>query len=348
MRETTVAMSLMITLFLFSACENGSEAMYGSWGKGYVANYEIMAGRKITVIDGRKCKQGRYPVVKELSIADATPPGPFTITVNPRTRKVYVGNYGNDTVSVINANTDEIAKTILDVGTPYGIAVNLNINKIYVSNFGAPEIIIIDGESDTRYSTTIALPSKGACIAVNPNNNKIYIAHPTDGVAGGFTVADLISDSDNIYTTYSNTDAGQFSNSLGIAVNKRTNKVYLANYGNNRVSVIDGTTNHVITHIDGVIRPLRVAVNEKTNKIYVSNNDSSANSVTVINGVKDTVESTITGFSLPRDIVVNERTNIIVVASNGNNTISVIDGQTNDKLITARGFLDPAGIGFIE
>ncbi len=332
---------------LFITCDVGEERLEGSWGKGYVANYEINTGKTITVVDARKAMKNEDAIVTTINL-DSSPTGPYTITANPNTWKVYVGNYNSDTVSVINGHLDKLKKTIKDVGTPYGIAVNSNINKIYSTDFLNNELNVIDGDIDI-WVTKIPLGAIGACVAVNSKTNKIYVAHPNKGlgVTGGFSVIDLVDDERNIYSTYANLDAGQFSDSYGVAVNSRTNKIYLTNYGSNRISVINGTTNQVIKHIDGVARPLRVAVNSRTNKIYVSNNDSGANSVTVIDGVKDKVMNVITGFNLPRDIVINEKTNVILVSNNGNNTMTAIDGYNDTVGGVAWGFGDPAGMAII-
>ena len=55
-----------------------------------------------------------------------------------------------------------------------------------------------------------------------------------------------------------------------MAVNPITNQIYVANYGSNTVTVIDGATNNTTTVAAGTI-PYAVAVNPNTNKIYVAN-----------------------------------------------------------------------------
>ena len=66
-----------------------------------------------------------------------------------------------------------------------------------------------------------------------------------------------------------------------MAVNPVTNKIYVANYGSNNVTVIDGATNATTTVAAGT-SPYAVAVNPVTNKIYVANHGSA--NVTVIDG----------------------------------------------------------------
>ena len=66
-----------------------------------------------------------------------------------------------------------------------------------------------------------------------------------------------------------------------LAVNPVTNKIYVANFSTNNVTVIDGATNGTTPVAVGT-NPQAVAVNPVTNKIYVANRDNG--SVTVIDG----------------------------------------------------------------
>src|SRR6185437_2482760 len=64
-----------------------------------------------------------------------------------------------------------------------------------------------------------------------------------------------------------------------VAVDPATNMIYVANNGNNTVSVIDGTTN-TVTPVSVGAQPWAVAVDPNTNKVYVTN--ISDNTVSVI------------------------------------------------------------------
>jgi YVTN family beta-propeller protein len=68
----------------------------------------------------------------------------------------------------------------------------------------------------------------------------------------------------------------------GVGVNSSTNRVYVANYGDNTVSVIDGSTNAVVATVGVGTSPIGVGVNSSTNRVYVANNGD--NTVSVIAG----------------------------------------------------------------
>lgn len=135
----------------------------------------------------------------------------------------------------------------------------------------------------------------------------------------------------------------------GIDVNETTNTVYVANDGDNNVSVIDGDTNTVTDLIDVGSFPFDVAVNEVTNKIYVTNLFGS--SVSVIDGDTNTVPTTITIDigTQPRGITVNQTTNKIYVANFGTSSVSVINGDTDvvDTVITT-GITSPSDVAVNE
>ena len=58
---------------------------------------------------------------------------------------------------------------------------------------------------------------------------------------------------------------------MDVAVNRSTDRIYVANYDDNTVSVIDGKRNHVIHTINVGDSPSGVDVNRSTDKVYVAN-----------------------------------------------------------------------------
>ena len=115
----------------------------------------------------------------------------------------------------------------------------------------------------------------------------------------------------------------------GVAVNPKTNKIYVTNFSSNDVTVIDGATNSTTTVADPNAKgPGAVAVNPVTNKIYVANFFSS--NVTVIDGASnDTITITDPNAVAPLGVAVNTVTNKIYVVNNYSSNVTVIDGATN-------------------
>ena len=140
--------------------------------------------------------------------------------------------------------------------------------------------------------------------------------------------------------TNSTTKMNVAGDSIAIAVNPVTNKIYTANAYQNVVAVIDGSTNNVTT-VPTDQYPSAVAVNPLTNKIYVAN--SKGNTVSAIDGASNTVKSINVGAQ-PAAIAVNVTNNKIYVANFASDDVTVIDGNTNSTTSLSVG-TGPEGIG---
>ena len=131
----------------------------------------------------------------------------------------------------------------------------------------------------------------------------------------------------------------------GVAVNPSTNRIYVANYYGNDVSVINGATNMVIATIPVGSLPDGVAVNPSTNSIYVGHNSN--HGISVIDGAMDTVVTTVQADEWdthPRCVAADPNTNRIYAANSWRNDVSVIDGQTNTVVTTIDVGEYPSGV----
>src|SRR6266581_3601133 len=101
---------------------------------------------------------------------------------------------------------------------------------------------------------------------------------------------------------------------FGVAVNPKTNTIYVTNPPSETVTVISGQTNTVVATIPvaGGL-PSGVAVNPKTKIIYVANLLS--DTVSVINGRTNTVVATVPVGSGPSGAAVTRKPNTAYVTS---------------------------------
>ncbi len=103
-------------------------------------------------------------------------------------------------------------------------------------------------------------------------------------------------------------------------------KAYVTNNLSNNVTVIDLTTNTVLTTITGLRTPIGIAASPDGQRVYVTNNYYLANSVSVIDTTTDTtVGSPIPVDSHPMGVTVTPDGKHVYVCNNGANTVSVID-----------------------
>jgi YVTN family beta-propeller protein len=88
---------------------------------------------------------------------------------------MYVANYYNDSISLIDVNTDIVTDTITGIRTPGSIAYNPIDNSMYVTNFDSDSVTVID---DTSVKQTIPGVGDGPyAIAFNPANEKMYVTN---------------------------------------------------------------------------------------------------------------------------------------------------------------------------
>jgi YVTN family beta-propeller protein len=95
--------------------------------------------------------------------------------VNPTTNTLYVTNTGNDTVSVIDGQTNTVTATIRVGRSPQGITVGPRSKDIYVANGITSTVSVIRGQTNTVFAT-IHLPehSLPEGLAMDSETNTIY------------------------------------------------------------------------------------------------------------------------------------------------------------------------------
>jgi len=78
---------------------------------------------------------------------------PWGIVISPDGTKVYVTNYGSNTVSVLSTATNSIVATINVGVSPKGVTFFPDGTKVYVTNFGSNTVSVIDTATNTVTAT---------------------------------------------------------------------------------------------------------------------------------------------------------------------------------------------------
>src|SRR6516165_3113296 len=130
---------------------------------------------------------------------------------------------------------------------------------------------------------------------------------------------------------------------MGVAVDPDTHTVYVANLGDNSVSVIDGSTRTVTATVPVGKSPWwGVAVDPGTHTVYVPNLDG--DTVSVIDASTRTVTATVPVARTPVGVAVDPDTHTVYVANSGDGTVSVIDGSTRTVTATVPVGKGPHGV----
>lgn len=241
---------------------------------------------------------------------------PVGIEANPLTNRIYAGNGGDSTVSVIDGVTNQVTATIPTGDLPCAMAMNLANNRLYVANLNSDNVTVIDGATNQVVAT---VPVGGAPCAVRvlPALNRVYVGN-------------YRSNSISVISTASNTVVSTISlpgPPYGLGVNTQTNRVYSATGAVNQLLTIDGATNAILAAENVGKGPDAVAVNQFNNRIYVGNYFS--DTLSVLDGNTNKVIATVRVGREPSGVAVNPVTGRVFVGNYGSDTVTVIEGLTN-------------------
>ena len=144
------------------------------------------------------------------------------------------------------------------------------------------------GEDNSALSIPMSGPSGSSTnrskphdVAFSADTNKFYLATNINRTTASITVIDATNQSSP------KTISGHVSSINSIDVNPKTNKIYLTDPNEQRVSVIDGTNDMIVKNISVGRGPGDIFIDDDHNKIYVANTDS--NAVSIIDGKTDRV-----------------------------------------------------------
>lgn len=184
-----------------------------------------------------------------LIIIDTISVGVYPQEILAYNDKVYVGNQSvfggaeDSTVSVIDANTNQVIATVI-VGKDPNSIVLLDDGRIMVSSSGANRVSIINGTSLQASVNTPVSFSGGLAVG---NSNRVYLS------SGPNTVS-LIDASNLTVTNFLTADS--VVNVYGIGFDKNNNRLYLADAknftSNGEVFIYDSNANFVAKYTTGV------------------------------------------------------------------------------------------------
>lgn len=128
----------------------------------------------------------------------------------------------------------------------------------------------------------------------------------------------------------------------GVAVDPTTHTAYVANYGDNTLSVIDTTSRIVTGTIPVGQHPQGVAVDPTTHTVCATNNRD--DTVSVVDAASRTVRATIPVGTNPWGVAVDPTTHTAYVSNNWDNSVSVIDLTTDTVVATIPVGINPYGM----
>lgn len=259
-----------------------------------------------------------------------TPVGrrPLAMTLDVRAGRVVVAS-GDSIVSVLDALSGAIVRGVRGGSSPEEVAVDTRTGRTFITNNLSHSVSVLDTRSG-RFLATIPVSGTPYAVAVDERTSRVFVK--SDSGRPGTVTAKLVSVIDSqsgrlLRTVTVGHDRSGLSGH--IAVDARTNRVFVTSPLGDSVSVLDARTGRVVRAIGGVA-PLNVAVDERGGHVFVTN--IGGGSVSMLDGASGRLLRTVRVGQHPRLVAVDGRTGRVFVTDIMNGTASVLDARSGALL----------------
>ena len=269
---------------------------------------------------------------------------PVGIAVNPTANWIYVTNLDDGTLSVIDGITNGVIDTIPVGKAPYSVAVNPLTNMLYVSDIVTDTVSVINGETNNiTDKITVGKRPTGLAIDITKGSNKLYVANHN---------SNSISVIDTTSNKVINNIASFGDSPVGIAIDSLSNRLYVSNIASNTVSVIDTRA---------------IDIDESKNKTNTglgslpSAPKNNTGAIIKVISVNPTLRDSYSGedslVNLPNNvgfpllashITINPYEERVYTTNTGSNTITVINGESDEVTVRLTFDVNPSNAGDIQ
>jgi YVTN family beta-propeller protein len=330
------------------------------------------AANGVAVIDDRGCDAQRSVDCRHAVPTVAAGSFPDAAASDERFQTIYVGDTNGFqppfTVSMIDARSCNAAnlhgcteppRAVTVDGSPSTIAANQRTDTVYVAEGDKIQVIsaaTCNAHSEFGCQTTASVPAGGVIVAVDPSTNTIYAANIHGDGSGYVTVidgrhcdaADMSGCAAETTATTATVPVGHYPSSL--AVDPADHTVYVANSGDQTVSLIETTHCHAgdtsectsqtppTVPIGSANGPFALAVDPATDTLYATGaSPSFVGTLSLIDTAHcraadtsrcDSQTPAIIGTpGVGIQVQVDALTDVVYVANSNDSSVSVIDGK---------------------
>jgi YVTN family beta-propeller protein len=275
---------------------------------------------------------------------------PNCIVVDASANRIYVANAGSGDVSVIDGATDRVIKSLPTDKRPYAIGLDATLHRAYVTNTFSNKITVIDSatnsaqqlpvgskdyvETDPRRRRAFFISYEDPALTMLDAANAIHhedlgLSHPwglaVDEQRGIVYVTEIGKDT---LIAYHEEDGRTDKAPTGampdaVAVDETANKIYVANYVGDSVTIIDGATMKPVATVAAGHHPQALAVDGRRHRIFVANTHS--NNATVIDGATNRALGTIPAGTNPYAVTIDPDSGDAYVANYGSQPVTKLD-----------------------
>lgn len=208
---------------------------------------------------------------------------------------------------------------------PKNIAFNKLNGRLYVLN--SDDVLMAINSENNQIENRISFPLLNNTLFLNSQNNTIYLISQANDL-----VIKIKEERDESGRwKFSTSTAIKVSNQPTLlAINEKTNKIFVINMGSKDLSIINGDKDTVLANIPLGGMPLNLAVNEDNNKVYIA--DRANNEIIIVDGLTNKISKRVPVGNYPFSIIFNEKLKRVYVANRTSDTISVIDSEKEEVI----------------
>jgi YVTN family beta-propeller protein len=163
---------------------------------------------------------------------------PRAVDVDEGRNRAFVANSGSDTVSVLDARTGALLRTVAVGTTPTTVAVDATYGHVFVANRGSGTISVLDARTGTVLRT-IAVGRAPGALEVDPTRRRVFVANTGSGTV---SVLDLQTGAllRTVAVGKSPTD---------VVMDRVGDRAFVVNRDSNTVSVLDASVGRTATGV---------------------------------------------------------------------------------------------------
>ncbi len=238
--------------------------------------------------------------------------------------RIFVSNYWNNTVSVVDTSTNSVTKTLNVQPFPASLAVSPDGTRLYVNTVLSPNpgyvVQVLDIASGATLATIpLNVPQSGSGMAIAPDGSRLYV---TNQALTGSNIKVVDTTSNTVIATI---PLGAVPR--GIDITPDGLFAYVAVQEAHAVYVVSTATNSVVATVSAGTRPTNVRVTPNGLRAYAA----SENLITVVGTQTNTAIGSIPAF-LPRVIDFTPDSATGVVAADGR--VYIVNTATNSIVAT--------------
>src|SRR5262249_50127621 len=262
-------------------------------------------------------------VIKQIPVGSY----PVRICISPDRRKAYVSNEDDNTVSVIDTVAQTTTATISVGPAPHESAVTPDGGRLFLVHENADFVTVIDTATNTVITENIVIGGNLAKdILFSLNGRFAYVANYSAGTVNIINTATTGPNSYRVRTIPTGAGARR------LAISPAGDRVFVTNYLDNSVSVIDTRKQQLIATIPVGVNPRGIAITPSGDSIYVTNVGDGT--VSIINCATLSVTNTLKVGANPWQIIITKDGTRAFVSNSNSASVSVIDTASQQVIQT--------------